>query len=115
MEEEDTLLKLSQILDTLVSQNSPGKERDSNSINALLTSVLTSYQNRYLEPPSTKPNQITESLIVTKIFHALQKMFARNPSLLIENNRYLTILKSTFSFFDCFNCSLEIIDKIYSH
>ena len=112
MEEEDTLLKLSQILDTLVSQNSPGKERDSNSINALLTSVLTSYQNRYLEPPSTKPNQITESLIVTKIFYALQKMFARNPSLLIENNRYLTILKSTFSFFDCFNCSLEIIDKI---
>jgi cell cycle checkpoint protein MEC1 len=107
----ETLQKLSEILDTLINQESPGKQRDSNSINALLTSVLKSYENRKLDSNLLLSQKgISENFIVTKIFIALRLMFARNSSLLIENNRHLTILKSTFPFFNCLNCSIELID-----
>lgn len=110
----ETLQKLSDILDTLISQESPGKQRDSNSINALLSSVLISYENRKLDqdPLLVQNTGLNEEIIVGKIFTALKSMFNRNPSLLVENNRHLTILKSSFPFFNCLNCSIELADEV---
>lgn len=110
----ETLQKLSNILDTLVCQESPGKQRDSNSINALLSSVLVSYENRKLDRDLTLggDSDLNESVIVGKIFAALKSMFSRNPSLLVENNRHITVLKSAFPFFNCLNCSVELADEV---
>lgn len=107
----ETLQKLSDILDTLIGQESAEKQRDSNSINALLTSVLVSYRDRKLDADvSLAQDGITETIVVGKIFHALKSMFSRNPSLLIDTNRHITILQSIFPFLNCLNCSIELID-----
>lgn len=112
MTDQETLLQLSGILDTLISQESPGKDRDSNSINALLGSVLASYENRQLQTNSTNlTDELSEAQIVSKIFTALKTMFSRNPSLLIEDNRHLSVLKSVFPFFNCLNCPNQLMDE----
>lgn len=113
MTDQETLLQLSGILDTLISQESPGKDRDSNSINALLGSVLASYENRQLQTNSTNlTDGLSEAQIVSKIFTALKTMFSRNPSLLIEDNRHLSVLKSVFPFFNCLNCPNQLMDDV---
>lgn len=113
MTDQETLLQLSGILDTLISQESPGKDRDSNSINALLGSVLASYENRQLQTNSTNlTDELSEAQIVSKIFTALKTMFSRNPSLLIEDNRHLSVLKSVFPFFNCLNCPNQLMDDV---
>ena len=107
----ETLTKLSDILETLINQESPGKQRDSNSINALLNSVLISYENRKLDASaSAAQNGISEIQIVMKILAALTKMFQRNPSLLVDENRHLTVLKSIFPFFNYLNYPMELTD-----
>lgn len=110
----NTLHKLAEILDTLINQDAQGKEKDSNSINALLNSVLVSYENRKLDkdPSILQDSGFSESQIVDKIFSALKAMLIRDPSLLVEDNRHVIILKSTFPFFDSLNCPIDLVDKI---
>lgn len=112
--EEDTLKKLSDILDTLIGQNSPETKKDSNSINALLTSVLVQYKDKKLDRNHKLGfnNEINETTIVKKIFLALKTMFARNPSVLIDDERHILILASAFPFFNCLHCSIELIDDV---
>lgn len=106
---DDTLQALSDILDTLINQQTPDKEKASNSINALLNAVLVSYENRKLDIKTTNAS-ISEAQIVAKIFNALRCMFSKNPSLLIDQNRHLSILKSIFPFFNCLHYSIDLID-----
>ncbi|KAG7860924.1 hypothetical protein KL939_001491 [Ogataea angusta] len=88
----DQTRQLSSVLDTLLRQQSEGKTQDSNSLNALLNSVLPAYSRKFLSHE--------EQEVVIKIFQAIHLLTSRSPSLLFENNRYKAVVNGFKYFYD---------------
>ncbi|KAH3671692.1 hypothetical protein OGAPHI_000397 [Ogataea philodendri] len=88
----DQTRQLSTVLDTLLRQQSEGETQDSNSLNALLSSVLPAYSKRSLTQE--------EQDVVLKIFQAVHLLTSRSPPLLFDNNRYKSVIRSYKNFYD---------------
>ncbi|QPG72987.1 hypothetical protein FOA43_000291 [Brettanomyces nanus] len=99
----EQIKQLSEVLDALLKQKSSGKEQDSNSLNALLDTVLPSYLGRSLSQE--------EVHVVLKIFQALRLLLSRSPSLIIENEIYKKLLKYIKVFYDSIQYPKELSDS----
>ena len=88
------------VLDALLEQKSTGKDQDSKSLNALLSTVLPSYCGRSLDPEEVK--------VVLKIFQAFRLLITRNPSLMVENDTYKKLFSEIKIFYDSMKYPKEI-------
>lgn len=90
-------LQLSKVLDTLLEQESSGKDQDATSLNSLLNAVLPSY----VGPPGSRDTLTADEVdVVLKIFQALRLLLSRSPSLIVENNTYSKLLHAIKIFYD---------------
>lgn len=112
----EQLKKLDSLLEIIINNNNAPKENDSHSLKALLEKVLITYTNRKLDQnEELLANGIKESVFVSKILLTLKSIFSRHPSLIIDENRYITILEYFFSFFNSINYPIELVnDAIFT-
>lgn len=107
----EQLKKLDSLLDIIISNTDVPKENDSHSVKALLEKVLITYTDRKLDQNEELLSEgLKESSLVSKMLDTLKSIFARHPSLIIDENRYITILNYFFSFFNSINCPTELIN-----
>ncbi|TID16683.1 hypothetical protein CANINC_004135 [Pichia inconspicua] len=107
----EQLRKLDNLLDIIISNTDVPKENDSHSIKALLEKVLITYVDQKLDQnEELLAEGLKESSLVSKMLDTLKSIFERHPSLIVDENRYITILKYFFSFFNSINCPTELIN-----